>query len=80
MPASQLSLQVRRMRPKSGADAAVDVDGTGATVQSVQRNVAEAFDTLMRRLNELYQPRDAEAPREFDARLRAAASQWRNWA
>ena len=36
---------------------------------SVQWNVAEAFDTLMRRLDELYHSRDADAPCEFERRL-----------
>ena len=36
---------------------------------SVQRNVAEAFDNVMRRLDELYHSRDADAPRDFERRL-----------
>ena len=35
----------------------------------MQRNVAEAFDTVVRRLSELYHSRDADAPREFERRL-----------
>ena len=35
----------------------------------MQRNVAEAFDTVMRRLSELYHSRDADAPRDFERRL-----------
>ena len=56
---SALSLQVRGMRR------AHDVD------DSVQRNVSEAFDGVMRRLNALYDyGQDADAPKEFDQRLR----------
>ena len=33
------------------------------------RNVAEAFDNVMRRLDELYHSRDADAPRDFERRL-----------
>ena len=35
----------------------------------MQRNVAEAFDNVMRRLDELYHSRDADAPRDFERRL-----------
>ena len=65
---SQLSLQVRRMRPASAPTAAAE--GSAAPAEaSVQRNVAEAFDNVMRRLDELYHSRDADAPRDFERRL-----------
>ena len=60
-----LSLQVRRMRPAAAATSQVDESAEA----SVQRNVAEAFDTVMRRLSELYHSRDADAPRDFERRL-----------
>ena len=63
-----LSLQVRRMRPAAAATRQTDAAEASA-VASVQRNVAEAFDTVMRRLDELYYSRDADAPREFERRL-----------
>ena len=57
MPGSQLSQQVRRMRP-SGA--------------SLKQNVAEGFDSLMYRLEEIYRNRDGDAPPrgEFERRIR----------
>ena len=62
-----LSLQVRRMRP---AAATLQTDAAEATEKaSVQRNVPEAFDLVMRRLGELYHSRDADAPRDFERRL-----------
>jgi interleukin-1 receptor-associated kinase 1 len=56
-PPSQLSQQVRRLRP-AGA--------------SLRQNVAEGFDSLMYQLEELYSDSDAEAPPrgEFEERLR----------
>ena len=63
-----LSLQVRRMRPAAAATRQTDAAEASAEA-SVQRNVAEAFDTLMRRLDDLYHSRDAEAPRDFERRL-----------
>jgi len=60
-----LSLQVRRMRPAAAATSQVDESAEA----SVQRNVAEAFDTVMRRLDDLYHSRDADAPRDFEGRL-----------
>ena len=63
-----LSLQVRRMRPAAAATRQTDAVEASA-VASVQRNVAEAFDTVMRRLSELYHSRDADAPRDFERRL-----------
>ena len=36
---------------------------------SLQRNVAEAFDNVMRRLDKLYESRDADAPPDFEPRL-----------
>ena len=60
-----LSLQVRRMRPAAAATSQVDESAEA----SVQRNVAEAFDTVMRRLDDLYHSRDADAPRDFERRL-----------
>ena len=63
-----LSLQVRRMRPAAAATRQTDAAEASA-VASVQRNVAEAFDTVVRRLSELYHSRDADAPREFERRL-----------
>ena len=63
-----LSLQVRRMRPAAAVTR--QADAAEATAEaSVQRNVAEAFDTVMRRLSELYLSRDADAPRDFERRL-----------
>ena len=53
-----LSVQVRGTRPV--------LDGS----ESVQRNVSEAFDNFMRRLERLYDSTTAEeAPKEFDARI-----------
>ena len=68
---SQLSLQVRRMRPASAPTPQTDAaEASAASVEaSVQRNVAEAFDNVMRRLDELYHSRDADAPRDFERRL-----------
>ena len=60
-----LSLQVRRMRPAAAATPQTNEPASA----SVQRNVAEAFDTVMRRLSELYHSRDADAPRDFERRL-----------
>ena len=60
-----LSLQVRRMRPAAAATSQADESAEA----SVQRNVAEAFDTVMRRLDDLYHSRDADAPRDFERRL-----------
>ena len=60
-----LSLQVRRMRPAAAATSQTDESAEA----SVQRNVAEAFDTVMRRLDDLYHSRDADAPRDFERRL-----------
>ena len=56
-PPSQLSQQVRRMRP---------------TGTSLKQNMAEGFDSAMYQLEELYCDRDAEAPPpgEFELRLR----------
>ena len=66
-----LSLQVRRMRPASAPTAQTDAaEASAAPAEaSVQRNVAEAFDNVMRRLDELYHSRDADAPRDFERRL-----------
>ena len=36
----------------------------------MQRNVSEAFDGFMRRLDLLYSRHEADAPKEFDLRLR----------
>ena len=66
--ATPLSLQVRRMRPASAPTAAAEASAAPAEA-SVQRNVAEAFDNVMRRLDELYHSRDADAPRDFERRL-----------
>ena len=68
---SQLSLQVRRMRPASAPTPQTDAaEASAAPAEaSVQRNVAEAFDNVMRRLDELYHSRDADAPRDFERRL-----------
>ena len=63
-----LSMQVRQMRPAAAATRQTDAAEASAEA-SVQRNVAEAFDTLMRRLDDLYHSRDAEAPRDFERRL-----------
>ena len=63
-----LSLQVRRMRPAAASTRQADADEASGEA-SVQRNVAEAFDTVMRRLCELYHSRDADAPRDFERRL-----------
>ena len=63
-----LSLQVRRMRPAAAATHQTDV-AEASEEASVQRNVAEAFDTVMRRLSDLYHSRDADAPRDFERRL-----------
>ncbi len=63
-----LSLQVRRMRPAAAATLPTDAAEASGEA-SVQRNVAEAFDTVMRRLSELYHSRDADAPRDFERRL-----------
>ena len=69
--ATPLSLQVRRMRPAAAVTPQTDAaEASDASVQaSVQRNVAEAFDTVMRRLDELYHLKDADAPRDFERRL-----------
>ena len=40
-----------------------------AAEASLQRNVAEAFDNVMRRLDKLYESRDADAPPDFEPRL-----------
>ena len=56
------------MRPAAAATRQTDAAEASAEA-SVQRNVAEAFDTLMRRLDDLYHSRDAEAPRDFERRL-----------
>ena len=68
---SQLSLQVRRMRPALAPTPQTDAaEASAAPAEaSVQRNVAEAFDNVMRRLDELYHSRDADAPRDFERRL-----------
>ena len=66
--ATPLSLQVRRMRPASAPTATAEASAAPAEA-SVQRNVAEAFDSVMRRLDELYHSRDADAPRDFERRL-----------
>ena len=63
-----LSLQVRRMRPAAAFTRQADAAEASAEA-SVQRNVAEAFDTVMCRLSELYHSRDADAPRDFERRL-----------
>ena len=60
-----LSQQVRRMRPA----AVPSTPQTDAAEASLQRNVAEAFDNVMRRLDKLYESRDADAPRDFEPRL-----------
>ena len=53
--------------PTSQTDAA---EASAASAEaSLQRNVAEAFDNVMRRLDDLYHSRDAEAPRDFESRL-----------
>ena len=69
--ATPLSLQVRRMRPASAPTAQTDAaEALAAPAEaSVQRNVAEAFDNVMRQLDELYHSRDANAPRDFERRL-----------
>ena len=69
--ATPLSLQVRRMRPASASTAQTDAaEASAAPAEaSVQRNVAEAFDNVMRRLDELYHSRGADAPRDFERRL-----------
>jgi len=66
-----LSHQVRRMRPASAPTPQTDAaEASAASAEaSVQRNVAEAFDTVIRRLDELYHSRDADAPRDFERRL-----------
>ena len=66
--ATPLSLQVRRMRPASAPTPQTDATEASSEA-SVQRNVAEAFDNVMRRLDELYHSRDADAPRDFERRL-----------
>ena len=60
-----LSQQVRRMRPA----AVPSTPQTDAAEASLQRNVAEAFDNVMRRLDKLYESRDADAPPDFEPRL-----------
>jgi serine/threonine protein kinase len=55
---SPLSLQVRGMRRANASE------------ESVQRNVSEAFDGFMRRLGALFSAHEADAPKEFDSRLR----------
>ena len=54
---SPLSVQVRAMRQVDGRD------------QSVQRNVSEAFDAFMRRVDEIYSASSPHAPAEFDRRI-----------
>ena len=41
-----------------------------APEESVQRNVSEAFDGFMRRLDALFSSHEADVPKEFDLRLR----------
>ena len=41
----------------------------GAHDDSVQRNVSEAFDSCMRRLEELYKSATEPAPTDFDGRI-----------
>ena len=53
------------MRPAAAATPQTDESAEA----SVQRNVAEAFDIVMRRLDGLYHSRDADAPRDFERRL-----------
>ena len=66
-----LSQQVRRMRPAAMPTAQTDAAEASAAAAeaSLQRNVAEAFDNVMRRLDDLYHSRDADAPRDFESRL-----------
>ena len=66
-----LSQQVRRMRPAAVPTSQTDAAEASAAAAeaSLQRNVAEAFDNVMRRLDKLYESRDADAPRDFEPRL-----------
>jgi len=56
-----LTLQVREQRRAALAE---DEEA------SVQRNVSEAFDNFIRRLNQVYRSRAATAPSDFEPRLR----------
>ena len=66
-----LSQQVRKMRPAAVPTSQTDAAEASAAAAeaSLQRNVAEAFDNVMRRLDKLYESRDADAPRDFEPRL-----------
>ena len=66
-----LSQQVRKMRPAAMPTSQTDAAEAAAAASeaSLQRNVAEAFDNVMRRLDKLYESRDADAPRDFEPRL-----------
>ena len=66
-----LSQQVRKMRPAAMPTSQTDAAEAAAAAAeaSLQRNVAEAFDNVMRRLDKLYESRDADAPRDFEPRL-----------